>query len=172
MALWRLVIADLHGPLGGAEEEFGGEQPTDRYLLGRLAPSGTMIEPDVQDEDAPTDGADLGEDQPEPIAPNITSLSPSAAGCTAYVAGDTSELAVRAEGACYERVAAESDSAAARGRRAARAWAATPPRRRGIRCGRWRSARPRCRRLRPHRPVCPDRRPTRPCRNSRTSCST
>ena len=112
--LERLVIADLYGPLGGPEEEFGGEQPTDRYLLGRLAPSGTMIEPDVQDEDAPTDGADLGEDQPEPIAPNITSLSPSAAGCTAYVAGDTAELAVRAEWACYERVAAEGDSGPAR----------------------------------------------------------
>src|SRR6266516_878924 len=112
--LERLVVADLHGPLGGPEEEFGGEQPTDRYLLGRLAPSGTMIEPDVQDEDAPTDGADLGEDRPEPIAPNITSLSPSAAGCTAYVAGDTSELAVQAEWACYERVASESDSGPAR----------------------------------------------------------
>src|SRR5260370_9927663 len=73
-----------------------------------------MIEPDVEDEEAPTDGADLGEDRREPIAPNITSLSPSAAGCTAYVAGDTSELAVRAEWACYERVAAESDSGPAR----------------------------------------------------------
>ncbi len=112
--LERLVVADLHGPLGGPDEEFGGEQPTDRYLLGRLAPSGTMIEPDVQDEDAPTDGADLGEDQPEPTAPNITSLSPSAAGCTAYVAGDTAELVVRAEWACYERVAAEGDSGPAR----------------------------------------------------------
>ncbi len=48
--LQRLVIADLHGPLGGETEEFGGEQPTDRYLLGRLAPDGTVIEPDDQDE--------------------------------------------------------------------------------------------------------------------------
>lgn len=36
--LQRLVLADLHGPLGGDDEEFTGENPIDRYPLGRLAP--------------------------------------------------------------------------------------------------------------------------------------
>ena len=108
--LHHLVLADLHGPLGGETEEFGSERPTDRYIVGRLAPDGTVIEPDTQDESADTDGADLGEDHPEPSAPNIVSLAPSAMGCTAYVAGDTKELSVRAEWAWYQRTAPEAES--------------------------------------------------------------
>jgi len=108
--LHHLVLADLHGPLGGETEEFGSERPTDRYIVGRLAPDGTVIEPDTQDESADTDGADLGEDHPEPSAPNIVSLAPSAMGCTAYVAGDTKELSVRAEWAWYRRTAPEAES--------------------------------------------------------------
>ena len=103
---WPICI----GPLGGETEEFGSERPTDRYIVGRLAPDGTVIEPDTQDETADTDSADLGEDQPEPSAPNIVSLAPSALGCTAYVAGDTSELAVRAEWAWYRRTVPEAES--------------------------------------------------------------
>jgi hypothetical protein len=101
--LEELVRRDLHGPLGGEFEEFD-ERPTDRYLLGRLAPDGTVIEPDEQDETADSDAGDLGEDHPEPTAPNIVSLAPSALGCTVYVAGDTQELGVAAEWARYDRV--------------------------------------------------------------------
>ncbi len=93
--LHRLVLADLHGPLGGESE-------------------GTVIEPDTQDESADTDRADLGEDQPEPSAPNIVSLAPSAMGCTVYVVGDTLELSVRAEWAWYRRTAPETESEQAR----------------------------------------------------------
>ena len=112
--LHGLVFADLHGPLGGETEEFGNERPTDRYVVGRLAPNGTVIEPDTQDETADADGADLGEDPPEPSAPNIVSLAPSALGCTAYVAGDISELSVRAEWAWYRRTVPEIESDHAR----------------------------------------------------------
>jgi hypothetical protein len=108
--LQRLVIADLHGPLGGETEEFGVESPTDRYLVGRLAPDGTVIEPDDQDENPEADGSEPGEGQPEPSAPNITSLAPSALGCTAYVTGDTTTLTVTARWASYDRVHSESDS--------------------------------------------------------------
>ena len=108
--LHRLVLADLHGPLGGETEEFGNERPTDRYVVGRLAPDGTVIEPDTQDETADSNGANLGEDQPEPSAPNIVSIAPSAMGCTSYVAGDTAELSVDAEWAWYRRTASETES--------------------------------------------------------------
>ena len=101
--LHGLVLADLHGPLGGETEEFGSERPTDRYVVGRLAPAGTLIEPDTQDDPADCDGADLGEDQTEPSAPNITSLAPSALGCTVYVTGATRELALHATWAWYRR---------------------------------------------------------------------
>ena len=112
--LHGLVLADLHGPLGGETEEFGNERPTDRYVVGRLAPDGTVIEPDTQDETADSNGADLGEDQPEPSAPNIVSIAPSAMGCTSYVAGDTAELSVHAEWAWYRRTASETESEQAR----------------------------------------------------------
>ena len=108
--LHGLVLADLYGPLGGETEEFGNERPTDRYIVGRLAPDGTVIEPDNQDETADSNGADLGEDQPEPSAPNIVSIAPSAMGCTSYVAGDTAELSVHAEWAWYRRTASETES--------------------------------------------------------------
>jgi hypothetical protein len=59
--LQRLVIADLHGPLGGETEEFGTESPTDRYLLGRLAPDGTFVEPDDQDENPEASSTNPGD---------------------------------------------------------------------------------------------------------------
>jgi hypothetical protein len=108
--LLGLVLADLHGPLGGETEEFSGERPTDRYIVGRLAPAGTVIEPDIQDETADSDGADPGEDQPEPTAPNIASLAPSALGCTVYLAGDTAELVVKAEWAWHQRTEPSAES--------------------------------------------------------------
>jgi hypothetical protein len=108
--LLGLVLADLHGPLGGETEEFSGERPSDRYIIGRLAPAGTVIEPDTQDETAGSDGADPGEDQPEPTAPNIASLAPSALGCTVYLAGQSTELAVRAEWAWYRRAEPSAES--------------------------------------------------------------
>jgi hypothetical protein len=107
--LHGLVLADLHGPLGGEYEEFS-ERPSERYIVGRLAPDGTVIEPDTQDETADAAAADLGEDPPEPSAPNIVSLSPSAMGCTAYIAGDIAELSVRAQWAWYRRTAPETES--------------------------------------------------------------
>src|SRR5258708_1407510 len=107
--LHRLVLADLHGPLGGETEEFS-ERPSERYIVGRLAPDGTVIEPDTQDESADSGGADLGEDPPEPSAPNIVSLSPSAMGCTSYISGSTTELTVLAEWASYRRAAPETES--------------------------------------------------------------
>jgi hypothetical protein len=108
--LYGLVVADLRGPLGGEFEEFGREAPTERYLLARLAPQGTLIEPDDQDENPAADDVDPTEPPPEPTAPNITSLSPSALGCTIYLAGDTAELTATATWASYERVASEYDT--------------------------------------------------------------
>ncbi|HET9899323.1 MAG TPA: DISARM system helicase DrmA [Streptosporangiaceae bacterium] len=112
--LHRLVIADLHGPLGGESEEFSNERPTDRYIVGRLAPDGTVIEPDTQDDTADAGRPDAGEDQPEPSAPNIVSLAPSALGCTVYVEGTTTVLQVRAEWAWYRRTIPETDSGQSR----------------------------------------------------------
>ncbi|WP_344969488.1 hypothetical protein [Streptosporangium fragile] len=108
--LEKLVVHDLHGPFGDEEEEFR-ERPTDRYILGRLAPDGEVIEPDLMDDAADTDGADVGEDEAEPSALTTTSLMPSALGCTVFVAGDTAEPEVTGHWARYRRVENPDDAA-------------------------------------------------------------
>ncbi|MGH3919136.1 MAG: hypothetical protein ACRDSG_08880 [Pseudonocardiaceae bacterium] len=100
--LQRLVLADLHGPLGGDHEEFSGENPIDRYPLGRLAPRGVVLEPDTHDGLAAADAGDPSEVDPEPSAPNVPSLNPSAVGFTAHVEGRASELHLTAKWARYE----------------------------------------------------------------------
>ncbi|HEU0089926.1 MAG TPA: hypothetical protein VFQ77_20135 [Pseudonocardiaceae bacterium] len=73
--LQRLVLADLNGPFGGDDEEFSGENPIDRYPLGRLAPRGEVLQPDDQDELAAADTGEASEADPEPSAPNVPSLT-------------------------------------------------------------------------------------------------
>ncbi|WP_424534623.1 hypothetical protein ACOZ38_30815 [Sphaerisporangium viridialbum] len=74
--LQALVVRDLYGPDDDEVEEFT-ERPSERHLLDRPAPEGTVIEPDDQDDSAEIDGADVGEADAEPSAPNIPSLAPN-----------------------------------------------------------------------------------------------
>ncbi|TDE34181.1 DISARM system helicase DrmA [Actinomadura sp. 6K520] len=107
--LTELVCADLHGPAAGEEEEFT-ERPTDRYLLGRLAPNGAMVDPGEHDSLADVEiDAEPG---PEQNAPNIPSMFPSSYGFTAHVAGDVDRLAVTAEWARYVRVRSSDEERA------------------------------------------------------------
>lgn len=111
--LQRLVLADLLGPLGGPDEEFR-EDPLDRYIVGRLAPNGVAVEPETQDERPEAAAPDLLEGEPEPNAPNVPSLTPSALGFTACVDGAVSALAVTAAWAQYERVESQREEFAGR----------------------------------------------------------
>lgn len=108
------MLADLLGPLGGAEEEFAGENPIDRYPLGRLAPRGDVVEPEVHDELAEVAAGDLADTDTEPSAPNVPSLNPSALGFTACVAGEVTELLVTAEWGRYRQVRSEREESAGR----------------------------------------------------------
>jgi Helicase conserved C-terminal domain len=113
--LQRLVLADLHGPLGGPDEEFPTrEDPLDRYIVGRLAPSGVPVEPDTQDDLSEAGTPDLLEGDAEPSAPNVPSLTPSAVGFTACVAGDVASLRVSGAWARYERGKSEHEQFAGR----------------------------------------------------------
>ncbi|MGW8439254.1 hypothetical protein ACWGKS_29285 [Nocardiopsis sp. NPDC055879] len=49
--LAELVVGDLYGPAGGDEHERFPtyERVTDRYILGRLAPNGALIDPNDQE---------------------------------------------------------------------------------------------------------------------------
>ncbi|MEV6981663.1 DISARM system helicase DrmA [Sphaerisporangium sp. NPDC051017] len=104
--LQRLVLDDLHGPHGDEPEEFD-EDPVDRYLLGRLAPTGTPVAPEELDDLAGSESIDSGEGDPEPSAPNVPSMAPSALGFTCFVAGDADRLVVTGRWARYERTHSE-----------------------------------------------------------------
>lgn len=113
--LQRLVVADLHGPLGGEDEEFlSSENPIDRYPLGRLAPKNQTIDPNIQEDLAEADGADTSDPDPEPSSPNVPSLNPSAMGFTAHVLDDVVQLRVTARWARYEQVRSEREDTAGR----------------------------------------------------------
>ena len=108
--LQRLVLADLLGPLGGPQEEFPTrENPLDRYLLGRLAPNGVTVDPDTQDSLSDAAAPDILEGDAEPSAPNVPSLTPSALGFTACVAGDVTRLRVSAKWGRYERTTSHGE---------------------------------------------------------------
>ncbi|WP_370011867.1 DISARM system helicase DrmA [Nocardiopsis sp. LDBS0036] len=112
--LEELVVGDLYGPVGGDEhEQFPTtERVTDRYILGRLAPNGALVDPDDQDRlaesgvhdsvsfaDADTDG------DTEPEAPSVPSMFCNAHGFTVCVEPGTTELLARASWAVYRTVA-------------------------------------------------------------------
>ncbi|MFE6609495.1 DISARM system helicase DrmA [Amycolatopsis sp. NPDC057786] len=111
--LQQLVLNDLLGPLDGPEEELsGGESPIDRYLLGRLAPKDVAIEPEQQDDFSRVDAGDAVEPDPQPTAPNVVSLTPSALGFTAHVDGKATKLLVTAKWGRYERGTSEREETA------------------------------------------------------------
>ncbi|MFF3467614.1 DISARM system helicase DrmA [Streptomyces sp. NPDC002619] len=103
------VVADLLGPVGDVQEEIA-ERPTDRYLLGRLAPRGAVIEPGEQENLAGAEPSGGEEGDAEPDAPNVPSLFPSTFGFTACVDGEARELAVTATWGRYETATAPEGS--------------------------------------------------------------
>lgn len=102
--LAELVVRDLLGPVGGEVEELR-DSPVDWYVLGRLAPNGTAIEPDEADV-ALGEGGVPGHDEesPEADAPNVASFCPSSIGLTARAGGDAERLEVTAVWARYTHV--------------------------------------------------------------------
>jgi len=109
-----MVVRDLLGPVGGDDETLE-DNPSDRYLIGRLAPIGEEMQPELFDvladsETASTAPEDVGDREPE--APNVASLQPSSVGFTVCVDGGSEELVVRASWASYQREAAENTARA------------------------------------------------------------
>jgi hypothetical protein len=110
--LAELVVTDLLGPIGGETEELPGN-PTDHYIIGRLAPGGAVsdgevtpaghaIEPDELDEGPVAAIPDAEEGDRDPDAPNVPSLQPSALGLTVRVDGSVDALRVHCSWARYE----------------------------------------------------------------------
>ena len=112
--LEALVVGDLLGPAGGDEETLPGERTRvrDRYLVGMLAPAGTLaLDPERSDgaavngDTAPVEDSSL--DDATAAQPN---LFPSSFGFTCVVAPGTDELLVEATWGRYSKERRESES--------------------------------------------------------------
>ncbi|MFP5327659.1 MAG: DISARM system helicase DrmA [Acidimicrobiia bacterium] len=110
--LESLIVGDLLGPAGGDDETLPGRSRVrDRYLVGMLAPAGTLaIDPEradgaaVDGDTAPVEDSSL--DDASAAQPN---LFPSSFGFTCVVGSGTDELAVTASWGRYHKEKAESE---------------------------------------------------------------
>jgi len=112
--LEQLVVGDLLGPAGGQDETLPGRtRVRDRYLVGMLAPAGTLaVDPEradgtaVNGDTAPAEDSSL--DDAAAAQPN---LFPSSFGFTCVVAAGTDTLSVTASWGRYrkEKVETEGD---------------------------------------------------------------
>ncbi len=98
-----LVVRELLGPAGGAEEEVDESRVSDRYLVGILAPRRTIVRAAESDSLA-SDGAGTVEDgNADDLALPMDSLAPAAIGLTFTVRGDGTTLAVTPRWGRYAR---------------------------------------------------------------------
>ena len=106
----RLVEALRYELLGPSDpDEVIDESPLSRYLVGMLAPFGTIVAAEEQ-EDQP--GDDSGDDlagAPELTPPLSQALSPSSIGLSCLVAPDARELHATLAWGDYERISESSD---------------------------------------------------------------
>ena len=95
------VLDDLLGPANGPEEEVVGMSVRDRYLVGKLAPKDTHLEPDHDDQLGGGDDDDEGVKEVD--ASKTQTLVPSSFGMTVCIAGDATEVEIEANWGRYER---------------------------------------------------------------------
>lgn len=105
--LQELVLNDLLGPAGGAEEEVAELYVRERYLVGMLAPQKRQIDAEAFEELA-LGGADEESASEDGSAPPAATLFPSSFGLTFAVAEDTPAIRVTAGWGWYRRVESET----------------------------------------------------------------
>ncbi|MGH2447064.1 MAG: hypothetical protein ACRDFS_00445, partial [Chloroflexota bacterium] len=103
--LEKLIITDLRGPSDPREQLPGVRSPVrEWYLVGMLAPMGTIVDPSRGDgDDLPGGGDDAGAPGPDD-RPAKTVLFPSSAGLTAAVDMSCRSLSVSASWGRYEKI--------------------------------------------------------------------
>ena len=102
------VVSDLLGPANGDDEELVEYAPTQRYLVGQLAPRGALIDPAEFDERTQAGDTTNDDGEPETDTPQTHSLMPSSSGMTFAVDGSASSISVKAEWGEYIRTESET----------------------------------------------------------------
>jgi len=102
--LERLVLTDLLGPVDPHEQIPGVRSPVrEWYLVGMLAPKGTIVDPSRADGDDLQDGDEGGPPGPDDRPAKVV-LFPSSAGFTAAVESACTSLTVTASWGRYEKI--------------------------------------------------------------------
>lgn len=124
--LTDMVIRDLLGPAGGADEELSQHEDHvyQRYLVGMLAPQGHDIPAGELDELAVGDGEEGEDGTPESGVPARGTYFPSSMGLSFTVAEETQQIVVEAEWGQYLRI--KSDTQANRDGNPANVWKRKP----------------------------------------------
>ncbi|MBK5221554.1 MAG: helicase [Acidimicrobiia bacterium] len=121
--LERLVLTDLLGPSDTHEQLPGVRSPVrEWYLVGMLAPMGTIVDPSRNDGDDLQDGDEGGAPGPDD-RPSKVVLFPSSVGLTAAVDPSCSSLEVSASWGRYEKIDNPDETAV---REYARLWQRHP----------------------------------------------
>ena len=94
--LEKLVLADLHGPAGGPEEEVDEASMSERYLVGMLAPRRRPVGPELFDELSVGGKGTDEEGKADISAPQAETLIPSSFGMTFAVAADAAAIKMTA----------------------------------------------------------------------------
>lgn len=119
-----LVLRDLLGPAGGAEEEVSDSRLRERYLVGLLAPDESQVPPEEQESSGT---AEEGTEEQGPIdtdSSQTISLSPSTLGLSFCVSLQASELQLTARWGHYQRTdSAETSGASGK---TSKVWKRTP----------------------------------------------
>lgn len=110
--LQQLIVGELLGPASGPDEEVTESRLTERYILGMLAPAGTLTAPEEQDALAVEGSPPTEEGESEPDAPAIPSIFPSSLGLTFRLEGEATWLAVTPSWGRYRREESATESEA------------------------------------------------------------
>lgn len=111
--LEALVVGDLLGPAGGEDETLPGRgRVRDRYLVGMLAPAGTLAVDPERADGAAVDGdtAPVEDSSLDDASAAQRNLFPSSFGFTCVVASGTDELVVTAAWGRYLKEKAEAEA--------------------------------------------------------------
>ncbi|HEY0150556.1 MAG TPA: DISARM system helicase DrmA [Longimicrobium sp.] len=102
--LEELIVRDLYGPVDGPEEKLPGRRRVrDRYLVGMLAPTGTVGETPASDVSDATGSNTPDEGMPDHGATSVVSFFPSSVGLTFVVPAAVTKLRCRVEWGHYTK---------------------------------------------------------------------
>ena len=94
---------DILGPAGGPEEVLtGSERPLTRYLVGRLAPVGTGVDAE-EDDDSAGGESEIGDSDAGTASPVTMAMNPSSIGLSFVVDDGVDELEITATWGRYVR---------------------------------------------------------------------